>query len=250
MAFSSLHSIETNFISIRVRKDNLMYLFYDAENAFCVDAYAPEVISHALYCEFDRNNYLQEEILKLEKTRKRKLVYALTTHGHFDHAGGNEKLKEMYPETIFVDFTNFHPFTLGMYDVVPIKTPCHTLDSVCFLVKNRDTPVSFVLTGDFLFKLGCGRFFEGSAEMFFNSVRYLFQYIDDETIMLYGHDYYEQNKRFTEQFYKVTGCENFFLKFKEEKEFNPFLNPLRTKIEGKSVTEIIGNLRKLKDDFV
>ena len=58
-----------DFISIRVRDDNLMYFFYDDNFAFSFDAYSPEAILYALSCDFDKQNYLENEIFLLEKTK-------------------------------------------------------------------------------------------------------------------------------------------------------------------------------------
>ena len=46
-----------DFISIRVREDNLMYLFFNDKYAFSFDSFLPKVILHALDCEFTFQNY-------------------------------------------------------------------------------------------------------------------------------------------------------------------------------------------------
>ncbi|KAM0680916.1 Cytoplasmic glyoxalase II [Glugoides intestinalis] len=246
--------MKTGFISIRVRSDNLMYLFYSNESAFCVDAFSPEVLMHALSCDFSKQNYLTEEIVELEKVKARKLLYALTTHSHFDHAGGNARLKELSPETCFIDDKNMQEVIMDGFSIKPIATPCHTLDSVCFIVKDEANDRRYAITGDFLFKLGCGRFFEGTAEMFQESLAKLLEAVNDDCVLLYGHDYYEVNRRFAEQFYVIKGCEDFFLTIGEEKLFNPFINPEKARKTvinpfNATKTEIISYLRKLKDSF-
>lgn len=246
--------MKIGFVSIRVRKDNLMYLFYNNESAFCVDAFSPEVLMHALSCDFKTHNYTAEEILQLKKVRTRKLFYALTTHSHFDHAGGNAQLKQLSPETCFIDYKNMQEVRVDRFSIKPVATPCHTLDSVCFIVADEVNNRRYAITGDFLFKLGCGRFFEGTAEMFQESLNSLLKEVDDDCILLYGHDYYEVNRRFTEQFYIVEGCEDFFLTVREEKRFNPFINPEKTRKvtntpDSISKSELISYLRKLKDEF-
>lgn len=243
-----------NFIAIRVRKDNLVYLFFDEDVAFSVDSIAPQAILHALSCEFTRNYYLESEILELEKIKKsRKLVYALTTHHHKDHSGGNKELKELSPDTIFISYSNMQDVSLPSFTIKPVHTPCHTSDSVCYLVNNVPSGAKYVLTGDFLFKLGCGKFFEGSAKVFNESLSRLLKEADDSSIMLCGHDYYAVNKRFTEQFYPVEGCEEFFSTLKEEKQYNPFFNPQKTVSEKdsgrKSLEKRLEELRELKDNF-
>lgn len=240
-----------DFISIRVRKDNLMYLFFDDSYAFSVDAFSPNTILHALSCDLEKQNYTEMEILKLEKSKNRNLLYSFTSHGHFDHNGGDMELERLCPGVKMINFSNFEKFSCEIdqifkFNVKCIKTPCHTLDSLCFLIKSQK--MSYAVTGDFLFKLGCGKFFEGDADMFISSLDRLINSISKDTLLLYGHDYYETNKRFTEQFYKIDGCESFFLTLEEEQQFNVFINPMRVASIQGTRSERIKRLRDLKDN--
>lgn len=240
--------MELEFIAIRVGSDNHMYFFFDSTTAFTVDSIAPRALIHALSCEFTKQYYLEDEILALPQTiEKRRLKYAFTTHGHMDHAGGNNQLARLSPETIF--FTGDEPVELESFSIKPVLTPCHTLDSVCFVVSTKQKAKRYVLTGDFLFKLGCGRFFQGTARMFQASWKKLVEHVDDETIVLSGHDYYETNRRFAEQFYPIHGCESVFSTVGEEKKYNPFLNPQKTVDHECDAEERLAELRKLKDEF-
>lgn len=243
-----------DFISIRVREDNLMYLFFADDVAFSVDSFSPRAIEHALSCTFDKQNYTEREIMKLSPcVRRRQLKCALTTHGHFDHAGGNEELAKLSPGTRFVDckaVEDGQSLGLPPFSIMVLKTPCHTLDSVCYYVTRGCR--KYLLTGDYLFKLGCGRFFEGTPELFLSSLKKLIGNVSDDTLMLYGHDYCSTNRRFAEQFYPVRGCDDFFLTFGQERRFNPFLNHKNCTIPGKggqSDEEVIGILRSMKDSF-
>lgn len=280
--------MKTGFISIKVRKDNLMYLFYNEEYAFCVDPFSPKTILHAAGCDFDRQCYSEDEVLSLEKTRNRRILYALTTHGHYDHNGGNEELKGLCPDVTFIEYGSLmnNPMSqdhkavdtlimnnsmsqdhrivdtlMDPFSILPIYTPCHTLDSYCYAISADDGETyKYVLTGDFIFKLGCGRFFEGDSMMFYDSLSTLINILDDNCMMLYGHDYYETNRRFTEQFYKVEGCDEFFLSLREEKKYNIFFRMalgdeevmrMVEKYSGTSgdIYKHIGILRKMKDAF-
>jgi len=236
------------FIAIRVSKDNLMYLFFDATMAFSVDSTAPNTLIHALSCQFTKQYYTEAEVRSLPQTvKRRRLAYAFTTHWHSDHAGGNQMLASISPETIL--YNTLETVHLPSFQVKPVPTPCHTLDSVSFVVESTQTGGRYVLSGDFLFKLGCGRFFEGSAEIFQASLKRLLENVDDKTLLLSGHDYYEANKRFAEQFYPVVGCESFFSSIGEEREYNPFLNPGKTVGGECDITKRISELRRLKDEF-
>jgi len=243
---------EKDFISIKVEEDNLMYLFFDDGTAFSVDSLNPHTIIHALSCTFDKRDYSEEEVLALAPGhKKRNLKYALTTHWHADHSGGDSKLKDLSPNTIFLNSVSAEDLKItdiGHFKVQALKTPCHTLDSACFYVTREER--KYLLTGDFLFKLGCGRFFEGSPQMFISSLEKLKKHVDDSTLLLYGHDYYETNKRFAEKFYAIDGCEDFFLTFETEKKLNPFIN-FRACRDGEplSDTELLKRIRTMKDEF-
>jgi len=52
-----------------------------------------------------------------------------------------------------------------------------------------------VFTGDTLFAMGCGRLFEGDAEMMFNSMRKLAK-LPPQTTVYCSHEYTETNARF------------------------------------------------------
>lgn len=254
---SSVKDNAFGFISIRNNTDNLAYLFYNNNVAFCFDAACPYAIDHALSCQFEKQNYQDTEIMTITKNMKRrKLVYAFTTHWHLDHSGGNEELKLMNTETIFVDFlyaknNNKLKFDVDDFVIKLIETPCHTLDSLCFYIMSDER--NYLITGDFIFKLGCGRFFEGDGEMFLESLEKLEREVDPETLMLYGHDYYEIQERFTKQFYDVEGCDGFFLTFSMERKYNPFFNYERLKhiqhFKDMNEIQFITELRRMKNEF-
>ena len=149
----------------------------------------------------------------------------------------------------FTNFVEFIHFKISKFTIDLIATPCHTLDSICILIKNNDTLKSYVATGDFIFKLGCGKFFEGNAEMFIKSLDNLVSYLDENTLLLYGHDYFETNRKFTEMFYPVVDCNHFFLTLKKEKKFNPFFKVMDIQELSGSREERVSKLRDLKDNF-
>ncbi|KAI5172954.1 hydroxyacylglutathione hydrolase [Pancytospora epiphaga] len=225
-----------HFISIIVRKDNLMYLFFDELSAFSVDAFNPKAILHALSCDFKKQLYTEREILELPKTRKSRILsHTLTTHNHQDHSGGNETLRAMSPDTTFISsWTGTQPYSvlkIGSYSITSIPTPCHTECSYTYLVHapkptENSTIYSsdyYLLTGDFLFRLGCGRFFYGNSKMFLNSLRNVLNNAPDSAILLYGHDYNESFSKFVSMFYDPLPA-GFWLSLAEEKEYNPFIN--------------------------
>ncbi|GJJ12011.1 hypothetical protein Clacol_006249 [Clathrus columnatus] len=83
-----------------------------------------------------------------------------------------------------------------------LHTPCHTQDSTCFYVHDTKTGQNGVFTGlqcssqqrslylfrDTLFRGGCGRFFEGTAEEMHSALSYLGT-LPDSTVLYDGHEY-------------------------------------------------------------
>lgn len=246
-----------DFISIRVRTDNLMYFFYNETEAFCVDSFGYFAIVHALSCEFSKTNYTEDELLSIKPTIKsRKLTHTLTTHNHYDHAGGNEQLKKLSSETVIVTDKNVYETSeISLCEVKSIHTPCHTRNCVCYYVDGN-----YLLTGDFLFKLGCGKFFEGNGLDFLNSCEKIYENCDESTILLYGHDYYESNYIFAKQLMDINVSDNYFLTLREERKNNPFLNYkasikkliTENKVLNKKLNQdhqVVEFLRRLKDMF-
>lgn len=125
----------------------------------------------------------------------------------------------------------YTPLSKLPHYIQAIHTPCHTKDSTCYIITNK-----WLCTGDTIFFLGCGKFFEGTAEDMFNNIQKI-KKLDDNLILLYGHDYSETNMRFT----GIKLDKGIFLKLCDEKIYNKFFCV-------ESVNELI-ILRKLKDEF-
>lgn len=133
-----------------------------------------------------------------------KLTHILTTHHHHDHTGGNAELKAETGCTIIgpkgeaakvpgIDqlVGEGDTFKLGDFDVRVFETPGHTLGHLTYYIK--DAGIAFA--GDTLFALGCGRVFEGTPQMMFNSLQKLAA-LPADTIVYCGHEYTSANARF------------------------------------------------------
>lgn len=84
-----------------------------------------------------------------------------------------------------------HVFDFGDEKAKILETPGHTLGGVCLYY-----PKSKVLfSGDTLFSLGCGRLFEGTSEMMWNSFQKILE-LPDETQIYPGHEYTKANAEF------------------------------------------------------
>lgn len=89
---------------------------------------------------------------------------------------------------------------IGNIEVTALHTPCHTQDSICWYMKDGDQKVVF--TGDTLFiggeflscaiihtsldcsdDVGCGRFFEGTAEQMHKALNVVLASLPDDTLV-------------------------------------------------------------------
>lgn len=87
-----------------------------------------------------------------------KLTKVLTTHHHWDHAGGNAKLLKHFTdlhvyggddriEAISHRVTHNDTFNIGSLSVKCLATPCHTRGHICYYVTGEQHPPS-VFTGE------------------------------------------------------------------------------------------------------
>jgi glyoxylase-like metal-dependent hydrolase (beta-lactamase superfamily II) len=111
----------------------------------------------------DEAEFISEEI----ERRQLKLIGILLTHKHFDHIGALQDLQLIYNA----------PIIHSVFDFKIIKTPGHTVDSVCFF----SPTLGVVFTGDTLFKELPTRYEN------LDSIRKLLK-LPEETVVLAGHD--------------------------------------------------------------
>ena len=143
-------------------------------------------------------------IIEYLEKNKIDLKFILNTHHHYDHVGGNKKLKEKYgagvigfkgdknriPEIdILID--DQETWKYESFEAKIIHVPGHTLGHICFYFYNEKS----IFTGDTLFSLGCGRIFEGSYFQMFNSLK-KFKELPNNTKVYCGHEYTKQNSKF------------------------------------------------------
>lgn len=243
-----------DLVSIVVGSErNYMHLFYKDDMAFCIDACDEQVLLKALGVEFKKSIYSGEEILEMDEDRgkRRELVYVFSTHKHQDHTEGLSRVMEESPKTRSISGFGEDAckcgdiFKFGEVEIECLYTPCHTTDSFCYYIDGR-----YLATGDTLLFLGCGRFFEGTSEQMLQAIAKIKARVNADALMLYGHEYNEQNTLFTSGFYYVPEEieEKTFLTLSEETEYNPFFNLQKVSIKG-SEEEIMAELRKRKDQF-
>lgn len=173
-------------------QDNYMYLIVDKETkeAAIVDPVEPKTV------------------LKAVDEHGVKLTTILTTHHHWDHAGGNEDLVKLHPglevyggddriTALTKKAEHNTKFNIGKLNIQCLFTPCHTSGHICYYVTAPDdNNDSAVFTGDTLFLGGCGRFFEGTAEQMHKALIEVLGQLPDSTKVFCGHEYSLQNLKF------------------------------------------------------
>ena len=143
-------------------------------------------------------------IIEYLEKNKINLKFILNTHHHFDHVGGNKKLKEKYGANV-IGFKGDKDKIPGIDILVDdqeiwkyesfeskiIHIPGHTLGHVCFYFYNDKS----IFTGDTLFSLGCGRIFEGTYSQMYESLKKI-KGLPQDTKVFCGHEYTIQNSKF------------------------------------------------------
>jgi hydroxyacylglutathione hydrolase len=128
----------------------------------------------------------------------------LNTHHHWDHVGGNEELVKAFgkiPVRGHVSDDGRIPLLSeglehgGGFDAEGMKfrvmhIPGHTLGAIAYIVEGN------VFTGDTMFAAGCGRLFEGTPAMMYESLNEKLGSLPDETRVYFGHEYTQANLRF------------------------------------------------------
>lgn len=134
------------------------------------------------------------------------LTHLLITHHHADHTAGLVEVKSQTgcqvwgPELSASSVKGFDhlvkqdsQIAFASRIISVLQTPGHTLDMVNYYVE-RD---ALVFTGDTLFSMGCGRLFEGDAEMMLQSLKKL-KALPAETWIYCAHEYTATNAQFAQ----------------------------------------------------
>jgi len=146
-----------------------------------------------------------EPVLEALELFKLKLEAILITHHHSDHIGGLESLQKKTQAVVYapnhpsistpheIQYDGNYFECLGMNAQV-IGVPGHTLTHLAYYFSLTDLgPVLFC--GDTLFSGGCGRMFEGTPEVFLNSLNKLAS-LPEETLVCSAHEYTISNLKF------------------------------------------------------
>lgn len=207
------------------------------------------------------------------------LTHILITHRHADHVQGVPALKARYGATVIAPKLAAREVpdadrlvgegdhvTVGNLDGTVIATPGHCDDHISYHFPTARA----LFCADTLFKLGCGRMFEGEAATFWRSLEKLMA-LPDNTTIYGGHDYTLGNARFAAavlptddglvaaladaQAKADAGHFNALSTLGEEKRLNPFLRAGEPAIAaaagkpGRPPAEVFGALREWKNRF-
>ncbi|SER72369.1 hydroxyacylglutathione hydrolase [Tranquillimonas rosea] len=250
--------------TIPCRTDNYAFLIHCEESGETALVDAPEAAP--ILAALERNDW--------------KLSHVFITHHHADHVEGLDGLKAEYPDLRVVgaadDAHRLPPLDMAVKDgdkfsfadetVEVVDVSGHTVGHIAFHLPDEKA----AFTADSLMALGCGRVFEGTPEMMWDSLSRLAA-LPKETIIHSGHEYTMTNARFA----LTIEPENEALKARaksveaareqglptvpsllsEELDTNPFLrahlNEVKRAIsmEGAGDAEVFAEIRRRKDQF-
>ena len=243
--------------------DNFGYLIHDPATKATASIDAPE--AGPIIDALDREGWALTDIL--------------ITHHHHDHVGGVAELKQKYKCRVIAPHdktTKIASVDLrtGQGDVLKVgsllarvlETPGHTLDHVSYVFDNEKA----LFAADTLFSIGCGRVFEGTYPMMWESLLKL-RALPDDFKLYCGHEYTAANIKFA----LTIEPDNAVLKARaeevkrqrsenrptvptllgEEKKANVFLRAdepsvaAGVRMKGRSANEIFAELRERKNKF-
>ena len=152
-------------------------------------------------------------IVQVLKERNIKPDMILITHHHWDHMDGvpdmlsyhdcpligsdcnksadNSPGKTLVRVPFERSLSEGDHFEFGGETVTIFDTPGHTPEHICF----HFTQSGFVLAGDTLFAMGCGRILDGTHDQLYKSLQKLAA-LPDDTKVYCGHEYTLSNAKF------------------------------------------------------
>ena len=217
------------------------------------------------------------KIINVLESKKLKLECIFITHHHSDHTSGVLGLMKKFPHAQIYspsklsslkinNISNNNKVTTPINEFDILSSPGHTLDHIVLCdFKNK-----LLFVGDVLFRLGCGRVFEGTLDQMHDSLNKILNLSDDMKVYC-GHEYTLNNLMFLEDIFRKsidlekvkkqilqdleTNNRTIPFALGDEKKVNPFLNPnCQMSSEFKknnsfSKIEFFRYLRKKKDNF-
>ncbi len=175
-----------DLVTIPCLKDNYAYLIHDAASGQCAVVDVPEAVP----------------VLEALAARGWKLGMVLLTHHHSDHIDGVARLVEATGAMVLGARADAHRLprldralaegdrvTVGGVEGVVLDVSGHTMGHIAFSFPGM------CFTADSLMAGGCGRLFEGSPAVMWESLSKLAA-LPPETLICSGHEYTASNLRF------------------------------------------------------
>jgi hydroxyacylglutathione hydrolase len=241
--------------------DNFGYLIHDPATNATASIDAPEAAA----------------IMRVLEQEGWTLTDILVTHHHHDHVGGIAELKQKYGCRVVaphdqttaiahVDLRVANGDVVKIGDLLArvLETPGHTLDHVSY-VFDADKAL---FAADTLFSIGCGRVFEGTYPMMWESLLKL-RALPDDFRLYCGHEYTAANVKFALNVepdnaalqaraeavtrLRAAGKPTIPSLLGEEKQANVFLRAddpavaIKLRMKGASASDVFGELRERKN---
>jgi len=214
--------------------------------------------------------------LKILELNDCKATHILLTHHHDDHIAAVQDLKNKF-QSIVVGYENDNNipqpdlrvkdeeiFEIHNNKFKVIHTPGHTLQHINYFMPNYN----ILFSGDTLFSIGCGRMFEGTPDVFWESLSKIKQ-LPEETTIYCGHEYTLSNVRFALSIHPDNQDLQKYANWVENQEeehrptlptklldqlkCNPFLQcdheHFQKLYKSTDPIEVFGKMRKAKDNF-
>jgi len=241
--------------------DNFGYLIHDPATKATASVDAPEA----------------GPIIKALEHEGWALTDILVTHHHADHVGGIAELKSKYKCRVVAPHDKGTAIALvdervkegatvkvGNLTARVLETPGHTLDHISYVFGDERA----LFCADTLFSIGCGRVFEGTYPMMWDSLLKLRALPNDMRVYC-GHEYTASNVKFAlgiepnnpalkaraEEVAKLRAANQPTVPtlIRDEKEANVFLRAdvpsvaVAVGLAGKSPAEVFGEIRERKN---
>jgi len=241
--------------------DNFGYLIHDAATGATASIDAPEAAP--IIAALEREGWTLTDIL--------------VTHHHADHVGGIAELKKKYGCRVVAPFDKkaaIHDVDVRVKEGETIKvgsltarvldTPGHTLDHISYMFDDDRA----LFCADTLFSIGCGRVFEGTYPMMWESLLKL-RALPNDTRIYCGHESTASNIKFAlgiepnnpalkaraDEVAKLRAANQPTIPtlMRDEKEANTFLRAdvpsvaAALGMTGKSPAEVFGEIRERKN---
>lgn len=250
-------------VTIPCLADNYAFLLHDSETNTTALFDVPE----------------ETPILKALEDRGWSLDLIFITHHHFDHVDGLDGILAEHTAKVVgnsADAERLPPLhqqvsegdeaALGSATAKVIDVSGHTIGHVAYYVPAANA----VFTADSLMALGCGRLFEGPADMMWASLKKLME-LPEDTIVCSGHEYTAANGKFAMTIEpgnaalvarvqavasaRAAGVPTVPSTLKEELETNPFLRGHMPEVQtsvglnNADAGEVFARVRQAKDNF-